>query len=106
MTEADTTGYHAVSWKEPIVHQLSRKGRRGHQVPPAEDELRAAIGDVISRIPEKMRRKHPPELPELSEPEVVRHYIRLSQETYGVDSGIHMHFGPSRFVGGSLRGSG
>jgi glycine dehydrogenase subunit 2 len=91
MRDTRTTGYHAVSWKEPIVHQLSRKGRRGHQVPSVEDELRAAIGDVISHIPEKMRRKHPPELPELSEPEVVRHYIRLSQETYGVDSGIHMH---------------
>jgi len=87
MTEAETTGYHAVSWKEPIVHQLSRKGRRGHRAPTAEDNL----SDVISRIPEKMRRKHPPELPELSEPEVVRHYIRLSQETYGVDCGIHMH---------------
>jgi len=91
MREAETTGYHAVSWKEPIVYQLGRKGRRGHQVPAVEDDIKAAIGDVVSRIPGKMRRKYPPELPELSEPEVVRHYIRLSQETYGVDSGIHMH---------------
>jgi len=91
MRDTESTGYHAVSWKEPIVHQLSRKGRRGHQVPLAENELRATIGDVTSNIPDKMRRKHPPELPELSEPDVVRHYIRLSQETYGVDSGIHMH---------------
>jgi glycine dehydrogenase subunit 2 len=91
MRDTETTGYHAVSWKEPIVYQLSRKGRRGHRVPSVENELRAEIGDVTSHIPEKMRRKHPPELPELSEPEAVRHYIRLSQETYGVDSGIHMH---------------
>jgi glycine dehydrogenase subunit 2 len=32
-------------------------------------------------------------LPELSEPEVIRHYIRLSQETYGVDSGISLGVG-------------
>jgi len=91
MKEAETTGYQAVSWKEPIVYQLSRKGRRGHRVPIAEEEIRRTVGNITSRIPEEMRRMHPPRLPELSEPEVVRHYIRLSQETYGVDSGIHMH---------------
>jgi len=91
MRDGEMTGYHAVAWKEPIVHQLGRRGRRGYRVPMVEEEIKAAIGDVVSRIPEKMRRKEPPRLPELSEPEVVRHYIRLSQQTYGVDSGIHIH---------------
>ena len=31
-----------------------------------------------------MRRTVPPDLPELSEPEVQRHYLRLSQETQGM----------------------
>jgi glycine dehydrogenase subunit 2 len=83
--------YHAVSWKEPIIYELGRKGRRGHKVPETDQEIRAAVGDVVSRIPSNMRRTDPPKLPELSEPEVVRHFIRLSQETYGVDSGIHIH---------------
>ena len=91
MTETDVPDYHAVRWKEPIIFQLSREGRRGYSVPTVEQEIKTGVGDIKSRIPERMRRKSPPKLPELSEPEVVRHYIRLSQQTYGVDSGIHIH---------------
>ena len=91
MRSEEMTGYHAVRWREPIIFQLGKEGRRGCRVPQTEEEIKTSIGDVVSRIPEKMRRKAPPKLPELSEPEVVRHYIRLSQQTYGVDSGIHMH---------------
>ena len=91
MIETEAPDYHAVRWKEPIIFQLSRKGRRGSSVPTAEQEIKTAVGDIESRIPERMRRKSPPKLPELSEPEVVRHYVRLSQQTYGVDSGIHIH---------------
>jgi len=83
--------YHAVRWKEPIIFQLSRKGRRGCSPPKTEQEIRNAVGNCASRIPENMLRKSLPGLPELSEPEVVRHYLRLSQQTYGVDSGIHIH---------------
>src|SRR6185503_19095826 len=35
-------------------------------------------------VPESLRRNAPPELPELSEPEVLRHYLHLSQETLGM----------------------
>jgi glycine dehydrogenase subunit 2 len=89
MNEGPT--YQAVRWNEPIIFELSRKGRRGHSVPGVEPEIKAAVGDIESRIPERMRRKSPPMLPELSEPTVIRHFIRLSQQTYGVDSGIHIH---------------
>jgi glycine dehydrogenase subunit 2 len=91
MKSVEGTGYHAVTWKEPIIYQLGSKGRRGYRVPLLEEEIKTTVGDVMSSIPESMRRKSPPKLPELSEPEVVRHYIRLSQQTYGVDSGIHIH---------------
>ena len=91
MTPREIGGYHAVAWKEPIIYQLGREGRRGYRVPPVEEEIKATVGDVVSRLPDKMRRKMPPDLPELSEPEVVRHFLRLSQQTYGVDTGIHIH---------------
>lgn len=91
MTNEKTTGFQSVSWREPIIYQLGGDGRRGFSVPPVEEEIKASVRDVLSRIPEKMRRRNPPNLPELSEPEVVKHFIRLSQETYGVDSGIHIH---------------
>ena len=35
-----------------------------------------------------MRRQRPPELPAVSQPEVVKHFIRLSQETLGADVNI------------------
>jgi glycine dehydrogenase subunit 2 len=85
--------YRAVAWNEPIIYELSRRGRRGAMLPRPHDRLNAAVGDVLSEIPEKLRRKTAPNLPELSEPEVVRHYIRLSQQTYGADSGISMGVG-------------
>lgn len=91
MRNEKMTGFQSVSWREPIIYQLGGPGRRGLRVPSVEEEIRASVGDILSQIPSKMRRKGPPNLPELSEPEVVRHFIRLSQETYGVDSGIHIH---------------
>ncbi len=87
------TGYHAVIWNEPIIYELGKKGTIGFMVPSVEKEVKVAVGDVVSRIPGKMRRKDPPKLPELSEPEVVRHFIRLSQQIFGVDSGINVGVG-------------
>ncbi len=55
--------------------------------------MKEAVGDVFRTIPPKIRRETPLPLPELSEPEVVRHFIRLSQETFGVDSGINVGVG-------------
>lgn len=90
MRDEKVTGFHAVVWNEPIIYELGRKGGRGFMVPKVEEEVKAKAGDVVSSVPEKMRRKEPASLPEISEPEVVRHYIRLSQQTFGVDSGINL----------------
>jgi glycine dehydrogenase subunit 2 len=87
------TGYQAVRWHEPVIYKRSRPGLWNEIVGEAEPEVTASTGDVLSSIPAQMRRKAPPALPELSEPEVVRHYLRLSQETYGFDSGISIGSG-------------
>ena len=42
-----------------------------------------------SYIPKNMRRKQAPDIPELSEVEVMRHFFRLSQESTCVDSGFN-----------------
>jgi glycine dehydrogenase subunit 2 len=76
--------YHAAVWDEPLVMELSRAGRRGLLVPQAEPSVRARVGDASSLIPEGMRRSVRPELPELSEPDVLRHYLHLAQETLGM----------------------
>ncbi len=80
--------FHQARWDEPIIFELSCKGQRGILVPQVEDEIRDKVGDVLTMLPETMRRKQPPRLPELSQPQVLRHYVRLSQENLGADLNV------------------
>jgi len=77
------------SWDEPTVFDLGRRGRRGHVLPEAQGEIRNVVGDLNVIIPEGMRRTYAFNLPELSEAQVTRHFIRLSEMNYGVDSGLY-----------------
>ncbi|MEM3723375.1 MAG: aminomethyl-transferring glycine dehydrogenase subunit GcvPB [Candidatus Hadarchaeales archaeon] len=65
---------------EPLLFELGREGRRGSFVRREVEER--------FEIPEKLRRREL-NLPELSEPTVVRHFTRLSQMNFGVDSGFY-----------------
>lgn len=75
--------YQQARWDEPIIFELGQAGQRGLLVPEVEPEIREQVGDVLSALPAKIRRKQPPALPELSQVHVLRHYLRLSQETLG-----------------------
>jgi glycine dehydrogenase subunit 2 len=81
--------FRQASWGEPLIFNLGRAGRRGFIPPEAEKTVKEAVGDLEGLIPEKMRRKSSLRLPELSEPEVVRHFLRLSEMNYGVDFGLY-----------------
>jgi len=82
--------FHQARWDEPIIFELSREGQRGVLVPQVEEEIRDEVGDVLATLPENMRRKQPPKLPELAQPQVLRHYVRLSQENLGADLNIEI----------------
>ncbi|HXF55982.1 MAG TPA: aminomethyl-transferring glycine dehydrogenase subunit GcvPB [Actinomycetota bacterium] len=63
------------------LRELSRPGRRAWSLP----EL-----DVPpAQVPEGHRRPAPPRLPEVAERDLVRHYTRLAQMNYGVDTGFY-----------------
>jgi glycine dehydrogenase subunit 2 len=64
-------------WEEPPIWELA---------PPPED---APAPPAIPGIPERLRRKRALRWPELSEPEVVRHYTRLSQMNFGIDTSFY-----------------
>ena len=81
--------YRQARYDEPCIFELGCKGARGHVVPKVEKEIKDAIGDSSAFIPQNMQRKQPPEIPELSEVEVMRHFFRLSQESTCVDSGFN-----------------
>src|SRR5687768_2942070 len=76
--------YHAAVWDEPVVMEMGHAGRRGLVFPAAEPAVRDAVGPAEALVPRALRRRQPPALPELPEPEVLRHYLHLSQETLGM----------------------
>ncbi len=80
--------FHQARWDEPIIFELSRSGQRGIRVPEVERPIRERVGNVLETIPEVIRRKEPPHLPEVSQPQVLRHYVRLSQENLGTDLNV------------------
>jgi glycine dehydrogenase subunit 2 len=64
-----------------LIFEKSRSGRRASTLP--RYDLKA--GDV----PGELRRERPPRLPELAEPEVVRHFSELATRTFGIDTGFY-----------------
>jgi glycine dehydrogenase subunit 2 len=65
---------------EPLLSELSRPGRRGHQLPASDDP-----GDDL---PEELLRDDL-RLPELSELDVVRHFTHLSSFNHSIDTGFY-----------------
>ncbi len=67
---------------QATLFERSRPGRGGGKIPhpPA---------GALDRIPAGALRRTPPALPELAEPEVVRHYVNLSQLNYAIDTGFY-----------------
>ncbi len=75
--------FRQADWGEPLVFELSHKGRYGFHPPEA------GVGDEFKKlVPKSLAREDPAGLPEVSEMEVLRHYIHLSQMNYGVNSGL------------------
>ena len=68
---------------EPLIFEKSRTGRNGFTVPKDE------FAGVEDNLPESLRRGTMTGLPEVSEPEAVRHFTRLSQFNFGVDTGLY-----------------
>jgi len=69
----------------PTIFERGQKGRKALALP----ELSRPEAELLGKIPEGMRRKAPPRLPEVSQPELVRHYTALSRLNYGVDTGFY-----------------
>jgi len=70
---------------EPLIFEKGSPGRKGYSLPPLE----VPRIEMNRLIPEEYIRTDPPVLPEVSEVDVVRHYVRLSRENYGVDVGFY-----------------
>ncbi len=67
------------------IFQKGAPGRRAFVCP----ELDVPAVDVGELLPERFRRAEPPRLPEVSEPELVRHYVGISKRNFDLDSGFY-----------------
>jgi len=80
-------------WDEPLIMEMGTPGERGIVMPAAEEKVKEAVGSAADLIPAAMQRKKAPVLPELSQMQVLRHFLRLSQETIGTDFNIDIGLG-------------
>ncbi len=70
---------------EPLIFEQGGEGRRGYSLPKWDIE---AV-EIQQHFPSHLLRKELKDFPQLSEVDVVRHFTRLSQWNYGVDSGFY-----------------
>jgi len=66
-----------------LIFNISRKGRCAKAQMPGNDKI------ACDDIPASLLRKTLPRLPEVSEPQVVRHYTRLSQKNFSIDTNFY-----------------
>jgi len=64
-----------------LIFEKSQAGRRGGELP--------AYDLPHADVPEELRRADPPRLPELAEPEILRHFTELSTRNFGIDTGFY-----------------
>jgi glycine dehydrogenase subunit 2 len=69
---------------EPLLFEKSSPGKRGYRLPPL-DVPEADAGELLGDA----ARTEAPELPELSEIEIIRHFTRLSTWNYAIDLGMY-----------------
>jgi glycine dehydrogenase subunit 2 len=73
----------SLALREPLVFEYSRQGRGAFAQWVAAEAK-------VPELPAHLRRATPPRLPAASELDVVRHYTRLSQLNFSIDT----HFYP------------
>ena len=72
-----------MKYYDKLIFDLSKAGRKGYSLPSNRWE------SSLSELPQGLRRSKEALLPQVSEPDVVRHYTNLSQMNFGVDSGFY-----------------
>lgn len=70
---------------QELIFELSQPGRIGYSLP----ELDVPEVDLSVLLPAGYLREEEPELPEVSELDIMRHYTALSNRNHGVDSGFY-----------------
>src|ERR1041385_8802293 len=81
-----------------LIFEASRPGRRGVELPQCD----VTAPSVENLLPSEHRASNPPPLPEVTEPEVIRHFTNLSTLNMSVDTQFYplgsctMKYNPKR----------
>src|ERR671923_242099 len=84
MTTAITKVTNHISPNEQLIFERSQTGRIGYRLPPLD------VDEAQLSIPKEFRRDDDLEgMPEVSEVDVIRHFIRMSTWNYSIDIGMY-----------------
>ncbi|HEX6239438.1 MAG TPA: aminomethyl-transferring glycine dehydrogenase subunit GcvPB, partial [Polyangiales bacterium] len=73
-----------LAFDEPLIFERGSEGRHGASLPAGDvpkADAKALLGNAY--------RVEAPPLPEVSEPEAFRHFVRLSQQNFAIDLGMY-----------------
>jgi len=70
---------------EKIIFEKSKKGRKGYTLPKSDFNKIS----IENSLPNRFLRKSELKLPEISENEIARHFVRLSQLNYCIEKGLY-----------------
>lgn len=70
---------------EPLIFERSRPGSQEYRLP----QTGIPEDDISTIVPHNLRRQAEPRLPDVAEPEVVRHFTRLSHRNHAIDLGFY-----------------
>lgn len=80
--------FHQAKWDEQIIYEMSVPGERGIIPPQVDPQILQSFVERKLTLPIDSIRRTNPNLPEVGQMRVNRHFMRLSQETLGVDVAI------------------
>lgn len=78
-------GAAGIQYREPLIFERSESGRVGVSLPPAG----VPETDPATEIPADLLRGEIDHFPSVTEVQAVRHFVRLSQTNYSVDTGFY-----------------
>ncbi len=76
-----SSGQRGFQFDEPLSFEISREGRSSASLPKYSQKVR--------EVPPSLKRSQPARLPQLSELEAIRHFTRLSQWNFSIDTNFY-----------------
>jgi glycine dehydrogenase subunit 2 len=88
MKDVKLRNYRAPKYDEPLIMEVGSPDAGASWFPPAGAKIDAAVPSLEELLSPRARRQVPPAIPEIDQYHVLMHFLRLSQMTLGMETGI------------------